>query len=89
LVGSSRRVELVLDAVSHGDPRPGPWPVTTSPTRPALEPGKFGRRALDSVFVKSYMRNIRSRGCAEVFHLKWGNGQAEPFLFLRYCNCWG
>ncbi len=31
-VSGSTRVELVLNAVSHGEPRSGPWLVTASPT---------------------------------------------------------
>jgi DNA-binding NarL/FixJ family response regulator len=33
-LGISTRVELVLYAVSHGDPRHAPWLVSTSPTLP-------------------------------------------------------
>jgi hypothetical protein len=75
LVSGSTRVELVLDAVSHGVTRVRDhgW----SPRAPLLP---------DSDFVMSYMRNTRSRACAEVFHLKWGNGLAEPSFFLRDCN---
>jgi DNA-binding NarL/FixJ family response regulator len=33
-LGISTRVELVLYAVSHGEPRHAPWLISTSPTRP-------------------------------------------------------
>jgi hypothetical protein len=69
----------IIPARSAALPRSNVNPTSlTSPTLSRAWAGKFGRGALDSVFVKNYMRNIRSSGCAEVFHLK-GNGQAEPF----------
>jgi hypothetical protein len=69
-VSGSTRVEWVLDAVSHGEPRSGPW---LGHHEPHFCPIRIALAVTGGPF-----------GLALVLKCsKWGNGQAEPFLFLR------